>query len=186
MDFLLNNEDMELKTVSESDANPRPNLLIPSESTPSCSMQPRPTFQLSTSQDKGFPSFKNGPTDLICTPNYFPGIRNRLPLPGFWPSNVKLWFVSVEAIFDTYFVISERERYNHLLASLKQDEISRVGLVILSDVGCTPYTKLKVALIQHYEMNEVTRLNKLLNETTLSGKERPSDLLHRMKKLGRL
>ena len=106
-----------------------------------------------------------------------------MPLPGFWPSNVKLWFVSVEAIFNTYFVISERERYNHLLASLKQDEISRVGHVILSDVGCTPYTKLKVALIEHYEMNEVAQLNKLLNETTLSGNERPSDLLHRMKNL---
>ena len=70
-----------------------------------------------------------------------------------------------------------------MLASLKQDKISRVGHVILSDVGCTPYTKLKVALIEHYEMNEVTRLNKLLNETTWSGNERPSDLLHRMKNL---
>ena len=66
----------------------------------------------------------------------------------------------MEAIFDTYFVISERERYNHLLASLKQDEISKEGHMILSDVGCTPYTKLKVALIEHYEMNEVTRLYK--------------------------
>ena len=83
-----------------------------------------------------------------------------MPLPDFWPNNVKLWFVSGEAIFDTYFVISERERHNHLLASFKQDEISRVGHVSLSDVGCTPYTKLKVALIEHYEMNEVTRLNK--------------------------
>ena len=89
----------------------------------------------------------------------------------------------MEAIFDTCFVISERERYNHLLASLKQDEISRVGYVYLSDVGCTPYTKLKVTLIEHYEMNEVTRLNKLLNATTLSGNERPSDLLHRIKNL---
>ena len=115
MDFWLNNEDMELKTVSESNANRRPNSLIPSESTPSCSTQPRPTFQLSASRDKGFPSFKNGPTDLICSPNYFSGIRNCLPLPDFWPSNVKLWFVSVEVIFDTYFVISERERYNQFL-----------------------------------------------------------------------
>ena len=57
--------------------------------------------------------------------------------------------------------------------------------MILSDVGCTPYTKLKVALREHYEMNEVTRLNKLLNETTLRGNERPSDLLHRLKNLGR-
>ena len=185
MDFLRNNEDMELKTVSESNANPRPNLLIPSESTPSCSTQPRPTFELSASLDKGFPSFKDGPTNLICTPNYFSGIRNRSPLPDFWPNNVKLWFVSVEAIFDTYFVISERERYNHQLVSPKQDEISRVRHVILSDVGCTPYTKLKVALIEHYEMNEATRLNKLLNETTLSGNERPSDLFHRNEKLGR-
>ena len=71
-----------------------------------------------------------------------------MPLPDFWPSNVKLWFVSAEAIFHTYFLISERERYNHLLASLKQDEISRVGHVILSDVGRTPYTKLKIALIE--------------------------------------
>ena len=124
MDFLVNNEDMELKTVSESNANPRPNLLLPSELTPSCSTQPRPTFQLSAFHDKGFPSFKDGPTDLICTPYYFSGIRNCLPLPDFWPNNVKLWFVSVEAIFDTYFVISARERYNHLLASLKGGESS--------------------------------------------------------------
>ena len=48
---------------------------------------------------------------------------------------------------------------------------------------CTPYTKLKVALIEHYELKEVTRLNKLLNETTLGGNARPSDLLHRMKNL---
>ena len=80
-------------------------------------------------------------------------------------------------------MISERERHNHLLASLKQDEISRVGHVILSDACCTPYTKLKVALIEHYEMNEVAQLNKLLYETTLSSNERPSDLLHRMKNL---
>ena len=80
-------------------------------------------------------------------------------------------------------MISERERHNHLLVSLEQDEISRVGHVILSDACCTPYTKLKVALIEHYEMNEVAQLNKLLNETTLSGNERPSDLLHSMKNL---
>ena len=46
----------------------------------------------------------------------------------------------MEAIFDTYFVISERERYNHQLVSPKQDEISRVRHVILSDVGCTMHT----------------------------------------------
>ena len=47
-------------------------------------------------------------------------------------------------------MVSERECYNQLLAALKQDEISRVGHVILSsNIGCAPYSTLKTALIEN-------------------------------------
>ena len=123
--------------------------------------------------------------DSFFTQNQFLGVKNRLPLPTFWPSDVKLWFASVEAVFQTYFVVSERERYNQLLAALKQDEIfSRVGHVILSsNIGCAPYSTLKTALIEHYELNHVAKLNQLLHGITLQSMERPSNLLHRMKNL---
>ena len=85
--------------------------------------------------------------DSFFTQNQFLGVKNHLPLPAFWPNNVKLRFASAEAIFETYFVVSERECYNQLLAALKQDEISRVGHVILSsNIGCAPYSTLKTAL----------------------------------------
>ena len=45
-------------------------------------------------------------------------------------------------------------------------------------------TTTKTALIEHYELNHVIKLNQLLHGITLqSCMERPSDLLHRMKNL---
>ena len=123
MDSLSQFNDVELKTTEF-------------ENSPSCSMDPKFSTSKPSVNEKTGQSF-----DSIFTQNQFLGVNSRLPLPTFWPNNVKLWFAFVETIFETYFVVSERERYNQLLAALKQDEISRVGHVILSsNIGCGPYS----------------------------------------------
>nr|CAB3260870.1 uncharacterized protein LOC100176143 [Phallusia mammillata] len=112
-------------------------------------------------------------------------VANALPkvrLPEFWPDTAELWFATVESVLENNLVFGERERYNIVLTSLKQEQIKQIRHVIMDRDGAMPYTNLKAALIKCYEVNEVQRINTLLNDTIL-GDKRSSALLNEMKSL---
>ncbi|XP_052746452.1 uncharacterized protein LOC128199699 [Bicyclus anynana] len=108
-------------------------------------------------------------------------IKSRLP--QFWRDKPRLWFAQFETITANQ-KLSDEAKFGLVVAQLDKMDIEQIGDIILSPANTGRYEALKKRLLSVYEESENKQLQKLLNEVEL-GDQRPSQLLRRMRDLGR-
>jgi len=102
-------------------------------------------------------------------------------LPDFWTSNPALWFVQVEAVFETSNVTRDRTKYVHCMAKLPEKVLESIADIIAECRPDTPdgYERLKTRLTGSYGLTKWQQLARLVDHPGL-GDERPSALMASM------
>jgi len=102
-------------------------------------------------------------------------------LPDFWSTNPALWFVQVEAVFETSNVTRDRTKYIHCIAKLPERVLESIADIIAECQPDTPdgYQQLKTRLTGSYGLTKWQQLAKLVDHPGL-GDERPSALMNSM------
>lgn len=104
-------------------------------------------------------------------------------IPGFWRDQPRLWFTQFESIVAPQ-KSSEENKYHLVVSKLAKEEVLQISDLLSSPPESNKFAALKDRLISIYEESEQKRFQKLLSEMEL-GDEKPSQLLHRIKDLGR-
>ena len=105
-----------------------------------------------------------------------------MALPKFWETDVSLWFMSVENLFQLKGVADEKLKYELLLSALDLRHLQRIEHVLANLNPIYPFTQVRKALFEIYEPSTDKKLDELLYATEL-GDGRPTELLARMKTL---
>nr|VZI52455.1 unnamed protein product [Spirometra erinaceieuropaei] len=103
-------------------------------------------------------------------------------LPPFAPSNPRVWFRQIEALFATSRITSERTRYSYVLQSLPFDVAVTVEDILDPIPADEPYTRLKEAVIQQVGKSANLMLRELFAQVEL-GDQTPSQLMRHMRSL---
>lgn len=104
-------------------------------------------------------------------------------LSDFWINQPRLWFHQFEAVMAPQKP-GDLCKYQLVIAKLGREELSQVSDILENPPEHDKYDVLKARLISTYEESETMQLQKLLTEIEL-GDQRPSQLLRKMKELGR-
>ena len=105
-----------------------------------------------------------------------------LKLPPFWPTDLAVWVLQVEAQFTLKSIVQQRTKFDHVIAVLAPEVATEVRDIILNPLEDTPYDLLKAVLIKRSEASEQCKLQQLLTAEEL-GDHKPSQLLRRMQQL---
>lgn len=105
-----------------------------------------------------------------------------LKQPSFWASDPDVWFVQVEAQFNTRGITAQKTKYEYIVASLSPEFATQVCDLILRVPAITTYDTLKQQLILRTAVSEQRMLRQLVHYTEL-GDQRPTQLLQRMQQL---
>lgn len=105
-----------------------------------------------------------------------------LKLPPFAPSNPRVWFRQIEAVFNTRRITSERNRYSYVVQSLPHEVAVDVDDLLDPTPLKEPYSTLKDAIIQRTGKSASKMLRELLTTVEL-GDQTPSQLMRRMRSL---
>nr|VZI40635.1 unnamed protein product [Spirometra erinaceieuropaei] len=103
-------------------------------------------------------------------------------LPLFTPSNPRVWFKQIEALFATSRITSERTRYSYVLQSLPFDVAVTVEDILHPIPADEPYTRLKEAVIQRVAKAANLMLRERFTQVEL-GDQTPSQLMRHMRSL---
>nr|VZI12175.1 unnamed protein product [Spirometra erinaceieuropaei] len=103
-------------------------------------------------------------------------------LPPFTPSNPRVWFRQIEALFVTSRITSERTRYSYVLQSLPFYVAVAVEDLLNPIPADKPYTLLKEAVIQRVAKSANLMLRELFTQVEL-GDQTPSQLMRHMRSL---
>lgn len=109
------------------------------------------------------------------------GIRTvQLKLPPFWKARPQLWFLQIEAQFQTNAIRADLSKYNHLVGKLDTDILDKVSDLVLSPPTDNKYIALKDRLIKEFSETERKKLKTLFaeNSTEVS---KPTELLRKMR-----
>lgn len=105
-----------------------------------------------------------------------------LRLPPFWPKNLRVWLMQVEAQFRLRHITYQEAKYPHtvsdLLAYVGEDNADALA----DPEPISPFGQLKAAILKRRFYSECSRLQQLLN-TKVIGDRRPADLRHQMRQL---
>jgi len=55
---------------------------------------------------------------------------HKVKLTAFWTHNPAVWFSHAEALFQTYYVVEERMRFNLVLPTLSAENILRMAAIV--------------------------------------------------------
>ncbi|BHF76553.1 hypothetical protein SprV_0501965100 [Sparganum proliferum] len=103
-------------------------------------------------------------------------------LHPFTPSNPRVWFRQIEAVFSTSRITSERTRYSYVVQSLPFDVAVDVDDLLDPILANDPYTQLKNAVIQRVAKSANRMLRELFTQVEL-GDQTPSQLMRHMRSL---
>jgi len=79
------------------------------------------------------------------------GIRPvTIKAPPFWPEEVGLWFVRIEAQFDAAGITQSKTKFNHVVAALDNATIQEVARTVESPTLGREYDEIKTALTQAF------------------------------------
>ncbi|XP_066596951.1 uncharacterized protein [Prorops nasuta] len=120
-------------------------------------------------------------TENIYKPEVEPITEVRLP--PFWKSDPDLWFIQVEAQFNSRRVRGDQRKYDLIIASLDPEALKQVSDVVRKPPCTERYEHLKASLIARLTDSQERQLQKLLGELQL-GDKKPSQLLREMRELG--
>ena len=101
-----------------------------------------------------------------------------ITLPPFWPADLQVWLVQVEAQFSTHHITNQRTCYDYVVAALAPGLVTEVRDFLLAP----PDNALKAQLIQRIAASDQRRLQQLFTAEEL-GYKKPSQLLHWMQQL---
>ncbi|XP_063838232.1 uncharacterized protein LOC135087395 [Ostrinia nubilalis] len=104
-------------------------------------------------------------------------------LPNFWVDMPRLWFAQFEAVMAPQKQ-GEESKFNLVISKLGRDSIQQVSDLLMTPPTSNKYTVLKERLLQVYEESAERQFQKLVSELEL-GAQKPTQLLRRMKDLGR-
>lgn len=104
-------------------------------------------------------------------------------LPDFWTDQPRDWFIQVEAIMSPQH-LSDLHKFNLVITKLGKDIIKNVTDVLANPPDTDKYATLKSRLLGIYEETQKRQVQKLFREMSL-GDQRPSQLLRRMRELGK-
>lgn len=104
-------------------------------------------------------------------------------LPEFWPEMPRLWFAQVESILAPQKQ-SDEANFNVVVAKLGRDALQQISDILLTPPETEKYKAVKERLLQAYEESAERQFQKLVSELEL-GSQRPTQLLRRMRELGR-
>ncbi|KAF9405867.1 hypothetical protein HW555_010980 [Spodoptera exigua] len=110
-------------------------------------------------------------------------ITIKTQIPDFWTDQPRLWFGQFEVIVADQ-KLGEKKKFNLVVAKLSKENVQQVSDLILEPPEDKQYTALKERLLNIYEESDTQRIRKLLKEIDL-GDQKPSQLLRKMKDLGR-
>ena len=107
-----------------------------------------------------------------------------LKLPPFWSAEPDLWFLQVEAQFQTRNppLTNDHTKYNYVLQVLHTDICKEIAAVIRNPPDENKYEVLKSALIDAFGQTPTQRSMELLTMSGL-GDRRPTALLRRIEAL---
>lgn len=94
-----------------------------------------------------------------------------------------MWFAQVESILAPQKQ-SDETKYNLVIAKMGREALQQVSDILLSPPETNKYQVLKDRLLQVYEESAERQFQKLVGEIEL-GSQKPSQLLRRMRDLGR-
>lgn len=104
-------------------------------------------------------------------------------LPEFWAEMPRLWFAQTESILGPQKQ-GDEAKFNLVVAKLGRDALQQVSDILLSPPATGKYDAIKERLLQTYEESASRQFQKLVSEMEL-GSQKPSQLLRRMRDLGR-
>ena len=101
--------------------------------------------------------------------------------PQFWQTNVKAWFIRLEASFNTHTppITQDLTKFHHVIQLLDSSTACRVQAVLENPPPVGKYDRLKSALLNAYEATQLQKDQELLNLNGL-GDRKPSELLQHM------
>ena len=105
-----------------------------------------------------------------------------LKLPPLWPTDPQIWFAQVEAQFTTRGIISQKTKFDPIVALLAPEFATEVRGLILRPPTDHPYDTLKEQLTRRTATTEQRWLQQLFNEKDL-GDRTPSQPLRHMQQL---
>lgn len=105
-----------------------------------------------------------------------------MKLPPFWKSDPELWFVQVDAQFNTKGIRRDTTKYYHLITALDADTLQQVSDIIRAPPDEDKYQTLKAHLITRFTESKERQLHRLLTDLEL-GDKKPSQLLREMRTL---
>ncbi|KAF6209425.1 hypothetical protein GE061_015172 [Apolygus lucorum] len=106
-----------------------------------------------------------------------------LKLPKFWHQDPELWFISVEAQFETARprITRSETKLNHILAKIQPEHLREIADV-LRDPTRRNYDSIKEAVIKRFGETDDEKLNKLLGNIDI-GDRLPSQHLRELQRL---
>lgn len=112
-------------------------------------------------------------------------IFGRIPMPVSSKNNVETWLIQLEAWFNLNAPITQRNKFDTVVASLPADWIRQISHVVRSPTIGIEYDVLKQALIDNYCDSEQQRIQKFISGIQL-GDKKPSHLLNELRDVGRV
>lgn len=103
-------------------------------------------------------------------------------IPAFNPTNIKTWFIQIQALFDAKRITSQRTKYCYLVEKLPADVVEEVADLLENVPEDNPYDELKKAILRRTGFSNETRLRNLFTQVEL-GDRTPSQLLRYMRTL---
>ena len=98
------------------------------------------------------------------------------------PADLQVWFAQVEAQFKTWFITSQRTKYDYIVASLSPEVPTDVWDLILKLPDANPFDELKTVMIKHTAESEQCSLQQLFSSEKLRD-SKLSQLLWRLQQL---
>ncbi|XP_067133224.1 uncharacterized protein [Centruroides vittatus] len=108
--------------------------------------------------------------------------RVQAKMPIFTKTNIKLFFVQLDAAFAINRITGENTKYNYLINSLDAEILSNVSDLVFDRPAEAPFTKLKDRLLEIFQ-NSAVKEAKILLEDLALGDQKPSVLLRKMREL---
>lgn len=106
----------------------------------------------------------------------------KIKMQSFFNNDPELWFVLLEAQFETRGIKMDKTKYYSVINHISQPVAERVKDILRNPPLLNKYTMIKLRLIKDFADSETSKLKKLLSQLSL-GDEKPSNLLHKMKTL---